>query len=285
MDLSDKTPPKQNNHHYSYFTLSEFNAISNIFLEYYECGKYSDEGVAEGESTAGQRKSLKHQFKDHILGDAKYIKEHNGEHKKWSRYTGCLLKALLEADTMRVIEKNRKIKLLTKKLNEEIAMRDQIIQVRVSEATKFVMNDARETVDDELRERCDRIEGRFKKYQEIQNKYAEENKTLNQLLDTAVSREAFEESTSTILAQKLEIDDLRKKLDKKLEKEQEKISAEQQKEKDRLEAEEKKEKDRAEAEEKKKKKEIKKKKKELQKLMDSLNISDSSDDESSSEGE
>ena len=270
MDSSDKNPPKQNNHYYSYFTLSEFNAISNIFLEYYENGKYSDEGVAEGESTTGQRKSLKHQFKDHILGDAKYIKDHNGEYKKWSRYTGCLLKALLEADTMKVIEKNRKIKQLNNKLKEEIESRERTIQVRVNDATQFVMNDARATVDEELREKSDRIEGRFKKYQDTIAKYAEENKTLNQLLDTAVSREAFEESTSTVLAQKLEIEHLRKRLKKRRERQEEKLSEEQEKEDEKKKAE---------------KKAKKEKKKELQELMDSLNISDSSDDESSSEEE
>lgn len=270
MNPCDQNPPKQNNHYYSYFTLSEFNAISNIFLEYYECGKYSDEGIAEGESTAGQRKSLKHQFKDHILGDAKYIKDHNGEHKKWSRYTGCLLKALLEADTMKVIEKNRKIKQLNNKLKEEIESRERTIQVRVNDATQFVMNDARATVDEELREKSDRVQGRFKKYQDTISKYAVENKTLNDLLDTAVSREAFEESTSTVLAQKLEIEQLRKRLKKRREKEEEKLSEEQEKEYEKKKAE---------------KKAKKEKKKELQELMDSLNISDSSDDESSSEEE
>jgi len=270
MDSSDKTPPKQNTHHYSFFTLPEFNAISNIFLEYYENGKYSDEGVAEGESTTGQRKSLKHQFKDHILGDAKYIKDHNGEHKKWSRYTGCLLKALLEADTMKVIEKNRKIKQLNNKLKEEIESRERTIQVRVNDATQFVMNDARETVDEELREKADRVQGRFKKYQDTIAKYAEENKTLTELLDTAVSREAFEESTSTVLAQKLEIEQLRKKLKKRRERQEEKLSEEQEKEYEKKKAE---------------KKAKKEKKKELQELMDSLNISDSSDDESSSSDE
>ena len=270
MDSSDKTPPKQHAHHYSYFTLQEFNAIATIFLEYYEDGKYSDEGIAEGESTAGQRKTLKHQFKDHILGDSKYIKEHNGEHKKWSRYTGCLLKALLESDTMRVIEKNRKIKLLNKKLNEEIKMREQTIQVRVNEATQFVMNDARANADEELREKADRYQGHFKKYQDTIAKYAEENKSLNKLLDTAVSREAFEESTSTVLAQKLEIEELRKKLKKKREKQEEKLSEEEEKEDEKKKAE---------------KKAKKAKKKELQELMDSLNISDSSDDESSSSDE
>lgn len=270
MNPCDQNPPKQNNHYYSYFTLSEFNAISNIFLEYYECGKYSDEGIAEGESTAGQRKSLKHQFKDHILGDAKYIKDHNGEHKKWSRYTGCLLKALLEADTMKVIEKNRKIKQLNNKLKEEIESRERTIQVRVNDATQFVMNDARATVDEELREKSDRVQGRFKKYQDTISKYAVENKTLNDLLDTAVSREAFEESTSTVLAQKLEIEQLRKRLKKRREKEEEKLSEEQEKENEKKKAE---------------KKAKKAKKKELQELMDSLNISDSSDDESSSEDE
>jgi hypothetical protein len=268
MNPCDQNPQKQNAHHYSYFTLQEFNAVSTIFLEYYEEGRYSDEGVAEGESTAGQRKTLKHQFKEHILGDAKYIKSHNGDHKKWSRYTGCLLKALLECDTMKAIEKNRKIKELNNKLNEEISMRDQTIQVRVAEATKFVMNDARASVDDELRERTDRIEGRFKKYQSTIDKYAIENKSLNERLDTAVSREAFEESTSTVLAQKLEIEELRKKLRKRREKDEEKLSDEEQKKNERV-----------ATEAKKAKKEIKKKKKELKELLESVNISD---DESSS---
>ncbi len=254
MDSSDKTPPKQHAHHYSYFTLQEFNAIANIFLEYYENGRYSDEGVAEGESTAGQRKTLKHQFKTHILGDDKYIKAHNGEHKKWSRYTGCLLKALLESDTMRVIEKNRKIKQLTKKLDEEIAMREQTIQVRVAEATKFVMNDARATVDDELRERADRIEGRFKKYQETQNKYQQENEMLRQELATCVSRETFEDATTTMLSQKLEIDKLKGKKKEPTPEEKKLLK-------------------------------IKKKKKELKELMETVNISDSDDESSSSEEE
>lgn len=252
MDSSVNNPPKQNSHHYSYFTLQEFNAIATIFLEYYEDGKYSDEGVSLGESTAGQRKTLKHQFKDHILGDSKYIKAHNGEHKKWSRYTGCLLKALLESDTMRVIEKNRKIRELNKKLKDEIAMREQIIQVRVSEATKFVMNDARATVDDELRERADRIEGRFKKYQETQNKYQKENEMLRQELATCVSRETFDEATTTMLSQKLEIEKLRGKKKEPTPEEKKLLK-------------------------------IKKKKKELKELLETVNISDSDDSSSSDE--
>ena len=249
MDSSAKTPLKS-----SQFTNSDFNALSSIFLEYYEDGKYSDDGLADGECNAGNRKTLKHTFKEHILGDAKYIATHNGETKNWSKYTACLLKCLLDSDTAKVIEKNRKIKKLNKQLKEEIDNKERNIQVRVNDATKFIMEDARNTVDEELRERCDRIEGRFKKYQDQLNSYMNENKILNEQLDTYVSRSDFDAHTATILEQKLELEKLRGDTPKKKEL----------------------------TDEEKKAKKIKKKKKELKALLESVDISTSSDDESSS---
>ena len=241
---------------YTNFNNSEFNALSGIFLEFYENGKYSDEGLQGGECNAGARKTLKHTFKEHILGDAKYIHKHNGESKKWARYTGCLLKILLECDTSKVIEKNRKIKSLNKEIKELNESREREIQRRVNDSTKFVMNDARATVDEELRERADRIEGRFKKYQESLNRYQEENKRLNDELNTCVDRSVFDEQNSTILDMKLQLEKERGS-PKKKELTPEDI----------------------------KKKKIKKKKKELKELMAQIDANSSSDDESSSSEE
>ena len=235
---------------YTNFNNSEFNALSGIFLEFYENGKYSDEGLQGGECNAGARKTLKHTFKEHILGDAKYIHKHNGESKKWARYTGCLLKILLECDTSKVIEKNRKIKSLNKEIKELNESREREIQRRVDDSTQFVMNDARATVDEELRERADRIEGRFKKYQESLNRYQEENKRLNDELNTCVDRSVFDEQNSTILEYKTALEKAKgpSKLEQKIAK----------------------------------KKELKKK---LKLLMEKIDANSSSDDESSSSEE
>mgnify|MGYP003645171237 FL=1 len=266
------TPPFSESSDYCYFSQSEFTRLADIFLDFYCDGKYSLEGVEEGESTNNQRRSIKNDFKDHIYGDAKYRRDHSGGHKKWSKYTGCLLKTLINTDTKKIIDQNKKIREYKRKLEEQTNTMERIIKNRVDEATKFVMEDARNSVDDELKERADRIEGRFKKYQDTNNKYASENASLNEQLDSAVHREVFEEATTTILTQKLEIEELRKKLNKRRDKEERQLSEEEQKEQDRI-----------HTEAKKAKKEVKKKKKELKELMDSLNISD--DDESSSSEE
>ena len=274
------TPPLSESSDYCYFSQSEFTRLADIFLDFYCDGKYSVEGVEEGESTNNQRRSIKNDFKDHIYGDAKYRRDHSGGHKKWSKYTGCLLKTLINTDTKKIIDLNKKVREYKRKNEEQNNTIERTITSRIEEATKIIMEEARSTVDEELRERADRIEARFRKYQDTNNKYASENKSLNEQLDTAVHREVFEEATTTILTQKLEIEELRKKLQKRRDKDQLQMSEEEQKEHDRK-----------CAEAKKAKKEIKKKKKELKALkalMESVNISsasDSEDDSSSSSSE
>ena len=248
------TPPLSESSDYCYFSQSEFTRLADIFLDFYCDGKYSVEGVEEGESTNNQRRSIKNDFKDHIYGDAKYRRDHSGGHKKWSKYTGCLLKTLINTDTKKIIDLNKKVREYKRKNEEQNNTIERTITSRVEEATKIIMEEARSTVDEELRERADRIEGRFKKYQETNKRYEEENKRLNEDLASCVSRSVFDEQTTTILDMKLQLEQSRGS-PKKMELTPAQI----------------------------KKKEIKKKKKELKALMESINISSSDDESSSSE--
>ena len=248
------TPPLSESSDYCYFSQSEFTRLADIFLDFYCDGKYSLEGVEEGESTNNQRRSIKNDFKDHIYGDAKYRRDHSGGHKKWSKYTGCLLKTLINTDTKKIIDLNKKVREYKRKNEEQNNTIERTITSRVEEATKIIMEEARSTVDEELRERADRIEGRFKKYQETNKRYEEENKRLNEDLASCVSRSVFDEQTTTILDMKLQLEQARGS-PKKMELTPAQI----------------------------KKKEIKKKKKELKALMESINISSSDDESSSSE--
>lgn len=248
------TPPLSESSDYCYFSQSEFTRLADIFLDFYCDGKYSVEGVEEGESTNNQRRSIKNDFKDHIYGDAKYRRDHSGGHKKWSKYTGCLLKTLINTDTKKIIDLNKKVREYKRKNEEQNNTIERTITSRVEEATKIIMEEARSTVDEELRERADRIEGRFKKYQETNKRYEEENKRLNEDLASCVSRSVFDEQTTTILDMKLQLEQARGS-PKKMELTPAQI----------------------------KKKEIKKKKKELKALMESINISSSDDESSSSE--
>ena len=248
------TPPLSESSDYCYFSQSEFTRLADIFLDFYCDGKYSLEGVEEGESTNNQRRSIKNDFKDHIYGDAKYRRDHSGGHKKWSKYTGCLLKTLINTDTKKIIDLNKKVREYKRKNEEQNNTIERTITSRVEEATKIIMEEARSTVDEELRERADRIEGRFKKYQETNKRYEEENKRLNEDLACCVSRSVFDEQTTTILDMKLQLEQARGS-PKKMELTPAQI----------------------------KKKEIKKKKKELKALMESINISSSDDESSSSE--
>ena len=248
------TPPLSESSDYCYFSQSEFTRLADIFLDFYCDGKYSVEGVEEGESTNNQRRSIKNDFKDHIYGDAKYRRDHSGGHKKWSKYTGCLLKTLINTDTKKIIDLNKKVREYKRKNEEQNNTIERTITSRVEEATKIIMEEARSTVDEELRERADRIEGRFKKYQETNKRYEEENKRLNEDLACCVSRSVFDEQTTTILDMKLQLEQARGS-PKKMELTPAQI----------------------------KKKEIKKKKKELKALMESINISSSDDESSSSE--
>ena len=248
------TPPLSESSDYCYFSQSEFTRLADIFLDFYCDGKYSLEGVEEGESTNNQRRSIKNDFKDHIYGDAKYRRDHSGGHKKWSKYTGCLLKTLINTDTKKIIDLNKKVREYKRKNEEQNNTIERTITSRIEEATKIIMEEARSTVDEELRERADRIEGRFKKYQETNKRYEEENKRLNEDLASCVSRSVFDEQTTTILDMKLQLEQARGS-PKKMELTPAQI----------------------------KKKEIKKKKKELKALMESINISSSDDESSSSE--
>tara|TARA_B110000503_G_scaffold70848_1_gene110101 strand:+ start:1068 stop:1823 length:756 start_codon:yes stop_codon:yes gene_type:complete len=248
------TPPLSESSDYCYFSQSEFTRLADIFLDFYCDGKYSVEGVEEGESTNNQRRSIKNDFKDHIYGDAKYRRDHSGGHKKWSKYTGCLLKTLINTDTKKIIDLNKKVREYKRKNEEQNNTIERTITSRIEEATKIIMEEARSTVDEELRERADRIEGRFKKYQETNKRYEEENKRLNEDLASCVSRSVFDEQTTTILDMKLQLEQARGS-PKKMELTPAQI----------------------------KKKEIKKKKKELKALMESINISSSDDESSSSE--
>jgi len=186
MDHSDNTPtPAQA----PQFTLSEFQRLANIFLEFYQEGKYSLESIEEGESTHNQRKSIKNDFKDHIFGDAKFRKAHGADaKKKWSRYTEALFKALLESDIHKYLDMRRKYRSVKKELDQLKNISPLVKQNEIDAEVRRILPIKVEERIKERIELTDRMNSRIPKYQAIINKQNEEIEILKERLENSVER-------------------------------------------------------------------------------------------------
>jgi len=99
MDYSDQL---------SYNQLSKF---LDVCLDFYKDGYYSLESVDEKQCTPGKRKSMKNDFKEYFVGTKAKPKTINPK-------VLCVIEALLDADTSKVIELKRRNKQLNNKLKE-----------------------------------------------------------------------------------------------------------------------------------------------------------------------
>jgi hypothetical protein len=92
----------------SYNQLSKF---LDVCLDFYKDGYYSLESVDEKQCTPGKRKSMKNDFKEYFVGTKAKPKTINPK-------VLCVIEALLDADTSKVIELKRRNKQLNNKLKE-----------------------------------------------------------------------------------------------------------------------------------------------------------------------
>lgn len=214
MDSSDNTHPLS----LSPETLSpaEFAKLAEVFLDFYQDGKYSLEGIEDGESTQSQRKSIKNDFKDHIYGDAKFRRT-NGKDakKKWSRYTMCMFRATLEAETKKLCDLRRKYRRVNKELDE---FKNRDPAVRKAEMDAEVKRIVPIKVEEFIQERialADRMNARIPKYQKTIDQQAQEIKDLRDQIFDSVPRKALEDATEEVLAMKLQVEKYKKIYDRR----------------------------------------------------------------------
>ena len=92
----------------SYNQLSKF---LDTCLDFYKDGLYSLESIESGECTPARRKSMKNDFKEYFVG-------RKAKPKTIHPKVLCVIEALLDADTSKVIEGRRKIRALSNKIKE-----------------------------------------------------------------------------------------------------------------------------------------------------------------------
>lgn len=227
MDYSDNTPtPAQA----PQFTLSEFQRLANIFLEFYQEGKYSQESIDDGEATHNQRKSIKNDFKDHIFGDAKFRKAHGADaKKKWSRYTVALFKALLESDIHKYLDMRRKYRSVKKELDELKNVSPQVKQNEIdSEVRRLLPIKVEERIQEKI-ELADRMNSRIPKYQATIDRQNQEIEILKDRLENSVDRNELLDAHAETLQYKDLYFKAKAKADKVDIKSQSKAEAERQK--------------------------------------------------------
>ncbi len=232
MEYSDNT---HTNNQQDTLSNPEFQKLAEIFLDFYKDGKYSLEGVEEGESTQSQRKSIKNDFKDHIYGDAKFRKIHGKDSKKkWSRYTMCVFRAILEADIKKYCDLRRKYRSVSREL-QEIKNRDP--QIRKNEIDAEVRRLLPIRVEERIQERielADRMNSRIPKYQATIDSLRAENDSLRERLEDSVPRSELMDCNTEILNLKEKYEKAKAKADKTVSKEQEKMMAEKEKRKKKM---------------------------------------------------
>jgi hypothetical protein len=237
MESSDNTPtPAQA----PQFTLAEFQRLANIFLEFYQEGKYSLESIEDGEATHNQRKSIKNDFKDHIFGDAKFRKAHGADaKKKWSRYTVALFKALLESDIHKYLDMRRKYRSVKKELDELKNVSPQVRQNEIdAEVRRLLPIKVEERIKEKI-ELADRMNSRIPKYTAIIDRLNQENEILKERLENSVDRnELLDAHAETLQYKELYFNAKAKadKVDAKAEAERQKKLAQLKKLKDELES-------------------------------------------------
>ena len=195
----------------------DFQKLADIFLDFYQEGKYSLDGVENNESTHNQRKSIKNDFKDHIYGDSKFRRKNGKDAVKiWPKYTLCLFEALIDADTKKVIDLRRKIKTLVKEVNE-YKNRDPVVRKNEMDAEIARIMPAK--VEEHIQKRialADRMNARIPKYQATIDRITEENETMKECLAASVPRKDLEDSTEQLYAARKQNEELKKQVNKKL---------------------------------------------------------------------
>ena len=233
MDYSDQL---------SYNQLSKF---LDVCLDFYKDGYYSLESVDEKQCTPGKRKSMKNDFKEYFVGTKAKPKTINPK-------VLCVIEALLDADTSKVIELKRRNKQLNNKLKELETEKQNGINYEVNQIKRDLEKNIRLELKSEQTDSLMRQTNKLLRYEGIiKNLEAK----VSHYRTNFVERELLDKSAENYLEIKELYDIANAKL-KKLEQKEDKELHKQ------LEKEEK--------EKAKKKAEIEKKRKELEELEASI---------------
>jgi hypothetical protein len=177
MDYSDKLSHNQ---------LSKF---LDICLEFYKDGEYSTESIDAGNCSATKRKSMKHDFKEFFVGTKAKPKQLNPK-------IICVIEALLEADTSKVIELKRKLKHKNKFIKELEEGKEAAIKYEINQRTRKLESEVRQQIQSEMTDKSMRDTNRMLRYQDIMDKQAI---TINHYKENYVARELHDENLNNYL--------------------------------------------------------------------------------------
>lgn len=224
---------------------NQLSKFLDICLEFYKDGEYSTESIEAGNCSATKRKSMKHDFKEFFVGTKAKPKQLNPK-------IICVIEALLDADTTKVIELKRKLKNKDKIIKEMEEGKEASMKYEINQRTRNLETEIREKIQSEMTDKSMRDTNRMLRYQDIMDKQAI---TINHYKDNYVARELHDENLNKFLELKEQYELAHARL-----KEYEKAdNKELQKQKDK-----------EEKEKAKKKAEIEKKRKELEELEASI---------------
>jgi len=170
----------------SYNQLSKF---LDTCLDFYKDGLYSLESIESGECTPARRKSMKNDFKEYFVGRKATPKT---IHPK----VLCVIEALLDADTGKVIEGRRKIRALNNKIKEMEDGRENFIKYEINQRSKQLEDEIREKLNSELTDKQMRDTNRMLRYKDIMDKQEEKLKIYQ---ENYVERDLHDDNIKALL--------------------------------------------------------------------------------------
>jgi chromosome segregation ATPase len=226
----------------SYNQLSKF---LDTCLDFYKDGIYSLESVDEGKCSTQKRKSMKNDFKEYFVGTKSKPKTINPK-------VLCIIEALLDADTSKVIELKRRNRQLNNKFKELETEKQNGNNYELNQIRRELETSIRQKIQSEQTDSLMRQTNKLLRYEDIiKNLEAK----VSQYRTNYVERELLDKSAENYLEIKELYDNVNAKLKKFEQKEDKELHKQLEKE---------------DKEKAKKKAEIEKKRKELEDLEASI---------------
>lgn len=174
----------------SYNQLSKF---LDVCLDFYKDGYYSLESVDEKQCTPQKRKSMKNDFKEYFVGTKAKPKTINPK-------VLCVIEALLDADTSRVIELKRRNRELNNKIKELETEKQNAIKYEVNQIRRELETSIRQELKSEQTDTQMRDTNRMLRYKDIMDK---QEKAIKNYKDNFVNRELHDNNIKELYELKL----------------------------------------------------------------------------------
>jgi hypothetical protein len=158
-------------------------------LDFYKDGYYSLESIDEKQCTPEKRKSMKNDFKEYFVGTKAKPKTINPK-------VLCVIEALLEADTSKIIEGRRKIKALNNKIKELEDGKQASIQFEVNQRRRELENEIREQMKSQNTDQQMRDTNRMLRYKDIMDK---QDETIKNYQESYVRRELHDNNVKAFV--------------------------------------------------------------------------------------